>query len=196
MPRKNLIRTNLYYYHITTRANNKEWFCLPLDKVWEISKNSFLKAQRKCPAIVSQFVLMNNHYHLLIKTPDSNIDQFMFWFNKTFSDLLRAKTKRVNRMFGSSYKWSIIYDEFYLLKVARYIYQNPLRAGIVTRCEDYQYSTLFYLSRNLEIGYPLESKIIYENHSCLINEAIFSDELNQIKKGLKKTEFKLRRPRK
>ena len=107
MPRKILIRTDLYYYHITTRSNHRQWFKIPLDQVWEIAIQAMSKANINCPANIGQFVLMANHYHLLIKTPDSNIDRFMFWFNKTFSDLLRAKSGTINRMFGSSYKSSL-----------------------------------------------------------------------------------------
>ena len=52
MPRKNLIRTNLHPYHITIRSNNRDWFELPMDDIWEISKQSLMLANKKYPAKV------------------------------------------------------------------------------------------------------------------------------------------------
>lgn len=188
MPRKNLIRTNLYYYHITTRVNHKHWFCLPLNEVWKISISSFQKAQKNCASDIAQFVLMGNHYHLLIRTPNSDIDKFMFWFNKTMSDLLRYRSGLENRMFGSSYKWSLIKSNIYLFNVYRYIYQNPIRAGLVNRCEDYMFSSLFFLRNNKELGFQLEPIIEYEQSD--FNHLIESDEVERIRLGLRKTIFK------
>lgn len=195
MPRKNLIRSDLYYYHVTTRSNHKEWFKLPLEKVWEISLNALHKAYKNSPAKISQYVLMSNHYHLLIKTPNSDIDRFMFWFNKTFSDQLRKESGQINRMFGSSYKWSIIFEQRYLNKVFQYIYQNPLRAGLVNRCEDYPYSTLHYLVRKCPLSFPFEEDIFYDYETTPINRLLSTKELNDVKQGLRKTIFKPNSPR-
>jgi putative transposase len=190
MPRKPLIKTDLYFYHITTRSNHREWFKLPLDEVWDICIKSFRKAQKNSPAQISQFVLMSNHYHMLIKTPDANIDRFMFWFNKTFSDELRKSSGQINRMFGSSYKWSIVYEQFYLQKVYLYIYQNPLRARIVDRCENYPYSTLYYTSRKKSPGFKFTENIFHDDEDQPVNQELTEDDLNIIRSGLKKTVFK------
>lgn len=190
MPRKKLVRTSQYYYHITTRSNHKEWFTIPLNEVWDISIAAFKKAQREHPASVGQYVLMSNHYHLLIKTPNDDIDKFMYWFNRTFSAYLRKKSGKINRMFGSNYKWSIIYDSFYLQKVVKYIYQNPLRAGLVTKCEEYPFSTLHYKASKKESPIEVEKEIYFAEDLDPINESLSLDEVNQIRSGLKKTRFK------
>lgn len=189
MPRKNLIRTDEYFYHITTRANNREWFSLPMPQVWQIACHSFQKAQENSPAKVYQFVLMSNHYHLLIQTPNSDIDKFMFWFNKSFSQELRRLTGRENRMFGSSYKWSLIKHHAYFRNVFKYIYQNPLRANIVENCEDYKFSTFYYTSRNIAVPFKFHKILYIEEDKNFINDR-FDDNKNQIiKLGLKKTSY-------
>lgn len=193
MPRKNLIRTDEHYYHITTRSNHKEWFKLPLDEVWKISCYAFFKAQKNCPSIVSQYVLMSNHYHLLIRTPDENIDHFMFWFNKTFSDELRRLSQTENRMFGSNYKWSIITNDIYFENVFRYIYQNPVRAQIVKNCEDYPYSTFHYSYFNKRIPFPFTPLFHHEERTDFIREDIDEERGLAISKGLKKHVFKMKR---
>ncbi|MCB9094857.1 MAG: transposase [Halobacteriovoraceae bacterium] len=190
MPRKPLIRTDLYYYHITTRSNHKEWFSLPLSMVWQISTNSFLKALKENPVNIAQYVLMGNHYHLLVQTPNSDIDKFMYFFNKTFSMNLRKLSGQINRMFGSNYKWSVIYERNYLQTVYRYIYQNPLRAGLVKECYNYPFSTLYYHHRNLQPGFPVQRKIYYDVNEPSINTMLDSEDLNAIRTGLKKTIFK------
>jgi len=191
MPRKNLIRTNKYYYHITTRSNHKHWFQLPLSEVWNISMQAFSIATNARTVEIVQFVLMSNHYHLLIKTPNCDIDKFMFWFNKTFSDNLRKKTGQINRMFSSNYKWSLITNEVYLTNVIRYIFQNPVRAGIVNKCEEYPYSTIFLnksdLNLTFKIRFPLE---INQCFYFYINETVKFKKNVSIKKGLRKTTYK------
>ena len=82
MPRKNLIRCNNLPYHVTSRANNKEWFALPMDQVWKICQDCLKAAFDLHKVEIIAFVLMNNHYHLILRTPDANLDQFMYEFNK------------------------------------------------------------------------------------------------------------------
>jgi putative transposase len=155
MARKQLIRTNKFPYHVTTRTNNKEWFKIPLDEVWVISQRALKECTKKVPVEVHAFVLMNNHYHMILTTPDENIDIFMRHFNKYLSDEINKYTGVINRKFGTPYKWSLINSKAYLYNVFRYIFRNPLRAYVVGRCEDYKYSSindqsLFKYSKLLE----------------------------------------------
>ena len=85
---------------------------------------------------------MSNHYHLIITTPNEDIDKFMYELNKSISLLVRLESSRINQIFGGRYKWSIIDNRSYLYNVLRYVYQNPVRAGLAKRCEHYPYSSL------------------------------------------------------
>ena len=190
MPRKNLIKTNVYFYHVTTRSNHKEWFKLPLPQVWDIAIKSFEQAQINAPSVVSQFVLMSNHYHLLIRTPNLDLDVFMYYFNKTFSNELRKRSGSINRMFGSRYKWSLIKNDAYFFNVFKYIYQNPVRASTVKRCEDYPYSTYYYSSRNITLPFLFTPLTHLENEHQFINNLFETDVVDAITKGLRKTSFK------
>ena len=190
MPRKKLIRTEEFYYHVTTRSNNKEWFSIPLEEVWEIVIDSFDVAQERAPANVSQFVLMANHYHFLIRTPNADIDRFMYFFNKTFSSELQRKSGSSNRMFGSNYKWSLIQSPKYFANVFRYIYQNPLRAELVDKCEDYPYSTYHYSCYQKKLPFPFVRINHLENDPAFINEKLESKKQEGIKRGLKKSVFR------
>lgn len=193
MPRKKLIRTHEFPYHICSRSNNKEWFKIPQNQVWDYCLKALNYSYQKCSVDLHAIVLMANHYHLLVSTPDSNIDTFMFFFNKAFSDSLRVHSKRENRVFGGPYNWSLI-DEFnYLYNVTRYIFQNPIRAGLVEKVEEYPYSSIFYEKNRIWFPLPiiqLFDKANTSNHMLSwYNSVPPRLEDSYIRKGLRKSSF-------
>ena len=192
MPRKNLIRTNLYPYHVTIRSNNKEWFDLPREIVWKICLRAMVLANQKHPVRIQAFVLMANHYHLLIWTPQCNLDRFMNVFNYQISKDIRERTGRINRVFGDRYKWSLVENPNYYHQVLKYIYQNPLRANLVRRCEMYPYSSLYYVMNNLKFPLELYRPVINgkENFFQWLNSE--DTQVLKIQAGLKKPVFKIR----
>ncbi|MBT3983247.1 MAG: hypothetical protein HOE90_17975 [Bacteriovoracaceae bacterium] len=142
MPRAKLIRTDSCPYHITSRSNNKEWFYIPICDVWKYSNQLLSESVKKFDIQIDAFVLMNNHYHLCIHTPNANIDKFMHFFNKNLGAKISRQAKRINRIFGAPYKWSLIKNDQYYFHVIRYIYQNPIRTRMVENCIDYPYSDI------------------------------------------------------
>ena len=92
MPRKKLIRTDQFPYHVTTRTNNKNWFSLPLEETWNICLRSLHKANKLNKVNLHAFVLMKNHYHLLLETPEANLVTGMKWLQGTYyySDILAS----------------------------------------------------------------------------------------------------------
>ncbi len=191
MTRANLIRTNLYPYHVTTRTNNKEWFDIPLSEVWKICLHSLRHANDICPVEIISFVLMSNHYHLILKTPNQDIDKFMYEFNKRLSLIIRSRSERINKVFGGRYKWCLIRSQTYLYNCYRYVYQNPVRANVVSRCENYPYSTLFHLIHNRPFSVTLFDAFGFKDEYALswINCQVGAAEVAAIKKGLKKAEL-------
>ncbi|PIQ59832.1 MAG: hypothetical protein COW00_09375 [Bdellovibrio sp. CG12_big_fil_rev_8_21_14_0_65_39_13] len=193
MARKLLIRTNQFAYHIYNRSNNKDWFQIPLNQVWDICRESLLMASDKFNFQLHAFVLMGNHYHMLATFPDSNIDKVMYEFGRNFSMKLRNRSGRINRMFGDRYKWSIVQQQSYLSNVVKYVYQNPLRAGLCARCEDYNYSTYSKFGKesfaDMKIQPLLEEG---EEFKDWINNQMNSDQLDCMRRGMKRSEFKLR----
>lgn len=189
MPRPLTIRQAIFPYHVTTRSNDKKWFELPLDEVWNISQRALYEAHKKHPAELISYVLMNNHYHLIIRTPDANIDKFMHEFNSRIAKGIKAECSNRNRIWGDRYHWCLIKSTQYFANCYRYVYQNPIRAGMVTRAEDYPYSTLYYLKRNKKFVIPIFDKYGFKDEYGLnwVNEHIES--ASEIKKGLRKREF-------
>ncbi len=176
MPRRNLIRTKLFPYHVTTRSNNKEWFYIPIDEVWRYCRELLKEGEKEFKVEIEGFVLMSNHYHMCLFTPEENLDKFMRFFNKGLSEKISRHAGRINRIFGAPYNWTLIRNEQYYYNVLRYIYQNPLRAGVVKRCEDYPYSDVLEKVKGKDlIGW--------------FNELICDFDTQQTRKNLKKYEI-------
>ncbi|MFH1404865.1 MAG: transposase [Patescibacteria group bacterium] len=81
--------------------------------------------------IVHAYCLMNNHYHLLLETPDANLSNAMRDINGNYTQWFNAKHKTAGHLFQGRYKAFVIEKELYLLEVARYIVLNPVRAKLV-----------------------------------------------------------------
>lgn len=108
MLRKPIQRSNFNYYHLTARSNNKEFFYLPILNVWDIMTRKLAELQRLYGIKIAAFVLMNNHFHLLMLTPKEDIDRIMFYFMKDVTLEIQKCTGRINRIFGGRYKGTII----------------------------------------------------------------------------------------
>jgi putative transposase len=129
-------------YHVTARCINQDWFSVPLDQVWIFMSEQLYFVQRAFEVKVIAFVLMNNHFHLLIQTPSSNLDQAMRWFMRETSRSLTAAGNRDNQTYGGRYFRSILSTDLYLLHAYKYVYLNPIRAGLVDHILDYPFSSL------------------------------------------------------
>lgn len=185
MPRKKLIRSSQHVYHITTRSNSKEWFYIPSQECWRICVELLKQGSAKYGLELHAFVLMHNHYHMMARFPEAPIDKFMRFFNKSMSQRINMSTGRINHVFGGSYKWSLINSRVYYFNAIKYLYQNPVRAGICDRVEQYPYSTYHWKRHNLSVSsYSKKFDLGWLN-------TIYSEESqSRIKKGFKRIVFK------
>ncbi|MCI5071618.1 transposase [bacterium] len=200
MPKRPLIRTDVFPYHIYARSNNKDPFPIPLNQVWEICLKYFEKTHEQYKHKTYAFVLMPNHFHLLIKTPYANIDKIMHYWMREVSKSITYRAQRINHIFGSSYKWCIIQDSIYYSNIYRYIYRNPVKANLCPNVEMYPYSSLKYLLAPeikphfylFDDEYIELSEIIPRNiqkRLSWLNTCFSAKESELIKKGLNRTVF-------
>ncbi|MFW5781683.1 MAG: transposase [Candidatus Muiribacteriaceae bacterium] len=135
-------------YHIMSRGDRKDSvFLNDYCKLKFIEKlqESLIKYNVTCYA----FCVMNNHYHIFVKTPDSNIKRFMFQLNTSYTNWYKSKTKKIGHVFQGRYKSILIEENSYALNVADYIHLNPLKDRVIMNLEDYPFSTyLNYISLN------------------------------------------------
>lgn len=130
-------------YHITSRGIEKRNIFNS-----EFDYNYFLtilsKLTDKYAISIYGYVLMSNHYHLLVETPMGNISKAMHYLNSAYSIFYNKRHNRSGHLFQGRFKSFLIEKERYLLSVSRYIHLNPVKAGIALKPEDYKWSS--YLS--------------------------------------------------
>lgn len=87
------------------------------------------------------YCLMENHYHLLIETPDGNLSKGMRELNGVYTQWFNQRHKRVGHLFQGRYKAILVEKNSNLLSLCRYVVLNPLRAGLVRRPERWTWSS-------------------------------------------------------
>ena len=168
-----------------------------MDLVWNIFSD-YLFLLKFCFSFrIHSFVLMSNHYHMLISTPDQNLSVAMAYFHREISRQLNRHGNRINRTFAGRYRKCLIGNYHYFLNCYKYIYQNPIRSGQVDTAENYKFSTL-----NGKLGFnrllvPVENDTLLFEGSLTenltwINQVPQKDDLDSIRCALMKGKFKLR----
>lgn len=143
------------FYHITCRGNERRkiYYDNPdYDKF-----RSYLKdAQDKYGFRLHTYVLMSNHYHLLLETPEPNLSKLMHFINGSYTNYINRRRERSGHLFHGRYKAILVDKDRYLLELSRYIHLNPVRAKVVDKPENYPYSSYkVYISREKDhILYP------------------------------------------
>ncbi len=87
------------------------------------------------------YTLMDNHYHLLIETPEGNLSKAMHYINTSYSNWFKSKHQVIGSVFQGRYKSILVEKEAYLLTLSAYIHLNPVRAEIVNKPEKYRWSS-------------------------------------------------------
>jgi putative transposase len=127
-------------YHVSSRGNARQ-------NIYEddIDRHRFLELLAReinqqrwfCYA----YCLMGNHYHLLIETPEANLRRGMARLNGTYSQWFNRRHLRVGHLFQGRYKAILVEKESHLLQLCRYVVLNPVRAGLVARVDQWQWSS-------------------------------------------------------
>lgn len=127
-------------YHLTSRGNAKQdIFLSDEDRLGFIER--LRKARNRYNTIVYAYCLMDNHFHLLVETPDGNVSQFMRHLNSTYTQHFNITNKKLGRLFQGRFKAILVQKDLYFLELARYIVLNPVRAGMVKSAKDWRWSS-------------------------------------------------------
>ena len=96
------------------------------------------------PGVIYGYVLMDNHYHIIIQIHDKKLQEIMHQINNKYSKYFNVKYQRAGHVFQGRYKAVLVQDERYILKLIRYIHQNPVRARMCSKVEDYKWNSDIY----------------------------------------------------
>ena len=127
-------------YHITTRGNAYQDVFLDdtdREEFLEILEQTVDRFNWLCHA----YCLMTNHYHLLIETVDPTLSRGMRQLNGVYTQAFNRRHEQVGHLFQGRYKAILVEKEAYLLELARYIVLNPVRAKMVKKPEEWEWSS-------------------------------------------------------
>ncbi|KLU63915.1 transposase IS200 like protein [Desulfosporosinus acididurans] len=171
-------------YHIMLRGNERKNIFLD-DEDRQRFINIVNKKQTDNMLILYAYCLMDNHVHLALKDTNNDVSISLKGIATSYAMHFNKKYGRVGHVFQGRYRSEVIENDRSLLAVIRYIHQNPQKAFLVQRAEQYQWSSYqWYLDRNREgstivdVLYIL--KMFAEDQKDAINEFIkFSNENNK-----------------
>jgi putative transposase len=153
MARPLRIQYNNAYYHVTCRGNARQGIFVD-----DQDRSAFLDLLNRSWQIyqvrVLAYVLMRNHFHLVVKTPLGNLKEFMRHFNISYTSYFNRRHKRVGHLYQGRYKAFLIDADSYLQEVTRYVHLNPIRVKGKANLGGKE------RKRELE-GYPWSSYVYY-----------------------------------
>jgi len=136
-------------YHVTTRGNGRARLFFT-----DQDRTHFLEQLRDgvvtAGVVLYGFVLMDNHFHLLVRTPRANLSGFMQRLKTSYALYARYKHRRPGHLFEGRFKAKLVQDETYLLALTRFIHLNPVKTAVcrslsraerVRRLEGYDWSS-------------------------------------------------------
>ncbi len=128
MPRKSRVLFEGALYHVTSRGNARQ-VIFHQDGDRERFLEQLGERAGSFGVVVHAFVLMDNHYHLLVRTPRGNLNRFMQCLNTSYALYYRYKHERPGHVFQGRYKALLVTEEDYLLRLTRYIHLNPVKTA-------------------------------------------------------------------
>lgn len=87
------------------------------------------------------YCLMDNHFHLLVRTPLANLPRGMQQINSGHAQAYNRRHGRTGPLFERRYGAALVQEDVHLLEIFRYIALNPVRAGLCREPEDYAWSS-------------------------------------------------------
>jgi len=113
-------------YHITCRGNERKAIYRD-DQDRKVFLELLITGIETYNIILYCYVLMDNHFHLLLETPLGNLSEFMRWFNITYTSHYNRRQKRSGHLYQGRYKSILVEKETHLYILSRYIHLNPVR---------------------------------------------------------------------
>lgn len=127
-------------YHVTARGNARQ-AVIEGDDDYHLFLDVLAGVISRFKWLCHAYCLMDNHYHLLIETPEGRLSEGMRHLDGVYTQRFNRRHQRVGHVFQGRFKAILVERESYLLELCRYVVLNPVRAKIVKRPQDYAWSS-------------------------------------------------------
>ena len=127
-------------HHITQRGNNHSFiFSKPREKFR--LKQLIHEALSKFDSTLLAYVIMGNHYHLVMKSGETPIYQVMMFINGQYARYYNYLHDHSGHVFETRYRSYLITSHWHFLRTLKYLAYNPVRAGLSQHPREYQWSS-------------------------------------------------------
>lgn len=136
IPKRSFLKNS--FYHIYNRGNNKEQILRnPEDK--SLFVNLIHKYKRETGIYIDTYVIMSNHFHLIVRTGNNpkNISKYMQKICVSYSMVYNRKHDRVGHLFQGRFNAKYLRYKKDLKQTREYILHNPIEEGYVRKGADY-----------------------------------------------------------
>jgi putative transposase len=185
MPRSARASRGGYIYHVYNRGYEGEDVFHEEDD-YEAFVLGMMRANSQVPMKVLGYCLLPNHFHLLVWTrKDGDLSRWMQW-------VMTGHVRRYTRIYeAGSNIWQARFRSFpvqeddHFLQALRYVERNPLRAGVVDRSQDWEWSSLKASKRSTPAGLLADGPLSKpRNWASIVNRAEPQDEVARLRKSL------------
>lgn len=114
------------YYHVMNRGNRREDIFIT-DQDRKVFLDALADSCDTFQVKLISYVMMSNHFHLLVQTPQANLSEFMRHFLVTYTVRFNRRNGRTGHVFQGRFKSLLVDEDEYLLPLSRYIHLNPIR---------------------------------------------------------------------
>ncbi len=136
------------FYHIIQRGlERREIFSDDHDKKRFLSYID--QAHTAYEAVIHTYILMDNHYHLILETPRANLSKIMHYLNTSYAAYYNVKHRRRGPLYQGRFKAILVEEDEYLHHLSGYIHLNPVRAKITTDPKTYTWSSYKFFTENI-----------------------------------------------
>ena len=127
-------------YHVTARGNARQKIYLDDSDREVFLYRLGLEIEQQGWRLYA-YCLMDNHYHLLLETPEPNLVAGMRRFNGVYTQAFNRRHRRVGHLYQGRYKAILVEKDAYLREMCRYVVLNPVRAKAVKRPDQWRWSS-------------------------------------------------------
>ena len=114
------------WYHVTARGIDRKTI-FHQEAEWRHWRELLPELVHRFRLKLHAYVMMSNHYHLLVEAPEANLSSAMQWLQTSYSMWLNRKRGRVGPLFQGRFKAMLVEPPGWGLAVSRYVHLNPVR---------------------------------------------------------------------
>ena len=191
MPRQARIAVANTVYHVINRANGRQTI-FHSEEDYRHLEDLLQEAVDLTGMRLLGYCIMPNHWHLVLyPSTDTQMAEFMGWLTNTHTRQYRTRTRTIGygHLYQDRYKSFPVQNDKHLVDLIRYVEQNPLRARLVKRSEDWRWSSLY----RREKGTAREKKLLSvlptklpHNYLTSVNQILTDDTLEEIRYAVNK----------